>query len=225
MPFFLIALAVPTVAAFGMFVSKIFDPPDHDPRPVKDPTRYTMLERHVSFFQSKNFNSNYVTYSDFVTSLKELGVGPVKRRFVALVILIVGRSKTTTGSWSRPIVIDRVNVAKMIHSPADTGLYRADGSVDMQELEQRFVEMSRPAGGSFRIVTRESVFNYITTQRNNGKSPNIGQRGEYNVLFDVVEAKFEAGQRKTPFLTREDVTSLYTGTLLFELAGRRAPWQ
>jgi hypothetical protein len=176
----------------------------------KSPRDFTLLERHVAFFQGANWNTNYVTLGDFLGTLKELGVGP-KRYVVALVIMVAGRSKTTSGSLFRPLVVFRPNVAKMIHAPADTGSYQPDGSV-----ARKFEDLADPALG---VVTRESVFKWIT-QRNGGKSPSLGQKGEFEILFEVLERK-----RGRAHLTRAELEQLYDGTLLFELAGRKPPWQ
>src|SRR5207248_98241 len=45
------------------------------------------LERHVSFFQGANWHTDFVTYSDFVTSLRELDVPWAKCHAIAFIVL------------------------------------------------------------------------------------------------------------------------------------------
>jgi hypothetical protein len=187
--------------------------------PPKDPAQFTMLERHVAFFQGPNWRTDYVTLGDFIGSLKELGVGP-KRYVIGLVIMVAGRSKTTSGGWLRPLVVYRPNVARMIHSPADTGLYLPDGSLRTDpDLSSTFAAM---ADARLGLVTEESALAYIT--RRNGKPPSLGQKGEFQLLFEVFEAKRGRNERGRKGLNEQELRDLYQGRLLFDLVGRKAPW-
>jgi hypothetical protein len=192
--------------------------PQADPirDPVKPAAQYTKLERHVSFFQGKNWNTNYVTFNDFVETLGELEVPTLKKYIIALGIMFAGRSKTTSGSLFRPLVIHRPTVAAMIHAPADTGAFHEDGSTSY-----KFEEF---ADAHIGLATRQSVLAAIT-KRNGGIKPNFAQRGEFDLTFDVMERQYVARKRNTPHLTKTDVAQLYDGSLFFKVVGRPVPWE
>lgn len=207
-------LLIPLIAAFPFDCA--IPPDDH----VIPPQDYTMVERHASFFQGSNWNTNYICYDDFVDAMGRLGIG-VKRYFVAFMIMWKAGQTTNlveTSMWEvfGPMSIYRPSLLKIVHPPADMGVFQRDGSA----IVANFPDIADDNG----YITQERIFAYIQ-QRNNNVPPTDLQRGEFELLFEVLGYHYDQHLRDTPYLTHDDVIALYDGSLFYRLTNTTPPWE
>lgn len=191
---------------------------------VIPPTTY--VEKHLVFFQGNEHNTNYVCFSPFVARLQQLGLG-WKSYVIAAAIMKVGGDKTNDSPrpWWQfvgPLCVYRPNILRMIHAPADTGMYQANGSIANSTTV--FEHVYEVDGDGHKFITKERMLDFIK-KRNGCNDLSAIQKGEYEATYESLKYFVDKGTRKYPYLYESDIIALYEGNLFYNLVGETPPWK
>ncbi len=144
--------------------------------------------------------------------LRDLGIGPVKAFFSALVINLGLASKT-----GHKTEIEVANIHKGKHD-SDTDIYNADGTFSAAKFQEMFDLFDKNKSGSMD----ETEFATMRTAKKETKVGAFAASQEFGLL-----AAFAADKRETVdgkqvnALSRKQLEEFYEGSLFFRLAAER----
>lgn len=184
---------------------------------AKRPETWSPLQRHAEFFDRNQ--DGRITVTETYQGLRALGVG-VARSALFATLINAGLGLTTGAPWHRPLEI-QVNRIQAGKHGSDTGVYDADGRLDMAKFDAIFETHDTDADGS---LGRDEVARMIAANRTDAAG-NLASKAEFSLLMTLAGTDRVRDGQTERVLTRENMVALYDGSLFYRVAGEPCPFQ